>query len=513
MPPRPSSLFRTAKRRLDQLKHYIAPMPTIQYVRALGYGGNGLAIRFRETRRNFDFVMKIALGGWESRSIRTEIQETRKLDKAAHCVQMIPRDAVGLPLQRPFAWDYPDEDDSSDPEEESSGEESRDDGPGPDVPRTRRPMNRAERTAATRKRIRHERRMAGAYTNIRNRQTDITRRRRRGIPPPDEEDDPELEENRKDFILLEFCENGDLEHLIYRLGEVDAIIPNRILWGFWLCMVRSCVAMQFPPRKFHPRRRDAPQYTADGMPIANNRLDGKTVGRDLYEEIPVPRRRWAEKRQVHFDIDPQNILISGIDVYAADNEHKIIPKLKMADFGNAIEIKPRKRNSYYTIMREQAKHGHLTPEQFGIDWDFIRPHHNNAAGAQADIYPEDGAEVGEEPVAGNYGPHSNVWQIALVAWQLMTKMMSPVPPQLQAKSGPHANLPYNYCVALLTERQFDVYDIELRQTIARCMAHDPRDRPPLQQLLRQAQNRINRHFANEPDAIIHQWVQQFIYNA
>lgn len=56
-------------------------------------------------------------------------------------------------------------------------------------------------------------------------------------------------------------------------------------------MVRSCVAMKYPPRKFHP---DRPTW---------RRPNGRT---DLIERIPPPHKRWRAKNWVHFDIDPTN---------------------------------------------------------------------------------------------------------------------------------------------------------------------------------------------------------------
>ncbi|KAI0459955.1 kinase-like domain-containing protein [Xylaria acuta] len=510
-PPNAGQFYRNAKQKLNDMRVLFAPLANINYIKAIGYGGNGLAIKFRY-RNDFDFVMKVSLRSWESTSIRAEMSETRKVDRAAHCIQIVPRAKIGLLPQRPFAWEYPDEDDSSDPGE-SSGEESRDDAPGPEAQRgPRRPRNPAERNALMLKIQRATTRWDAQYDRIELRELAIAERQAQGVSPPREEDDPLLEERRADFLILEFCENGDLENLLYRINEANTVVPNRVLWGFWLCLIRSCVAMQYPPRKFHPRRREPAQFTMDGFPLANNRQDGKTVGNDLYEDVPGPRRRWAQKRQVHFDIDPQNILLTGIDVYAADNEHKIIPRLKLTDFGLAKEVKPRKRNIYYAEMRDMAKHGYLAPEQFGVDWEFIQPH-EGGVGPGGSIYPPDGAELSEQPVAGNYGPHTNVWQIAIVAWQLMTKMVPPVPPQLQRKMGHHADLPDNYCAAILTEPAYDAYDLDLRKALARCMAHDPRERPTLRQLLQHAKAGINKVFADEPDWRIREWVQDLIYNA
>lgn len=134
--------------------------------------------------------------------------------RAAHCIQLLPRRALNLNDQREFEYEYPEEYDSSDPEE-SSGDESRDDGPGPDVPTTRRPRNEDERNEMRLKRARHEQRVQAAYDKIRNRRNAIEARRAQGIQAPREENDP-LAERHADFMFMEICANGDLENLLYR---------------------------------------------------------------------------------------------------------------------------------------------------------------------------------------------------------------------------------------------------------------------------------------------------------
>jgi hypothetical protein len=87
-----------------------------------------------------------------------------------------------------------------------------------------------------------------------------------------------------------------------------------------------------------------------------------------------------------------------------------------------------------------------------------------------------------------------------------------MPPQLQAKTGHHALLPDNYCARILDVAEYDRIDIDLRRTIARCMAYDPRDRPELTQLVSQARVGINKNFTGETDQYIKDWVQATIYD-
>ncbi|KAI1425860.1 kinase-like domain-containing protein [Xylaria sp. FL1777] len=525
-PDNPRESYVDARIRRDIVRNFFAPTPDLQYMRTLGYGGNGLAIHYKYNGPDpIDFVVKVALRGWESESLRHEEKNVKKMSRAAHSVQLIGRPRIGIPENRPFEFDLPLGDDSSE-EGESSGDESRDDEPSPEAleRRTRREIIEADPEAARQKEISFSARTRAAE----QRRNDRVRMLRQTIfgPIPDIYD-----QDRKDFMVLEFCELGDLEKLLYNEKLIFIIMAEFMkerpafqtasfgLFGFVVgqpspfcnteltkyLVVRACLGMQYPPRKFHPRRREDPPGLINGHPDVSIQYVGKMVGEDLFEELPDPRRRWAAKRFVHFDIDIRNVFISGIDVWARDNEHRIVPRIKLADFGTAEEIKPRKRNSYYFNQRHMAKYGYYAPEQFGSEWNYIV----QPDGSPVDI---DGPEVSEEPIAGNYGSATNVWGIALVLWQLMTQMRAPVPPQLQRKSGLHADLPYNYCACLLTEAKYEVYDVELRTIVARCMAHDPQERPTPGQLLQSAKRGIDKRFDGEPDDIIAQWIQTFLWD-
>ncbi|KAI0914227.1 kinase-like domain-containing protein [Ustulina deusta] len=564
MPGNPSESYLAALERCDLVRNFFTGAPALQYIRSLGYGGNGVAIRYRYYGRpHVEFVMKVAIDGWESNSIRTEEKLSKKMARAAHCVQVIPRSRIGIPENNPFRFDMPVYDDSSE-SSESSGEESRDDEPSAKArdKRTRREMMEVDPEAARRKRVAHDRRVRVAERAREDRYQAVMRRRAmrssviaQGTKPPQLLD--YYDEDRKDFLLLEFCQNGDLETLLYKvacwaiLGRwlseryTDVLIPTTEFmhlirafrtaffghFGFaWYELVSVCsrcltlnyirvaslpttgtisntyINLRYPPRKFHPRRKEDTPGFINGQPCVNIQRLGKMAGDDLFEELPDPRRRWASKRFVHFDIDPQNILISDVDVWAKDAEHKLVPRLKLADFGCAEEVKRRKRNSYYYTLRDVGKYGYFAPEQFSQDWNYITKRDGT-------LVDDDGPEISEQPIAGNYGPAMNIWGIAVVMWQLMTHMRAPVPPQLQVKRGLHANLPYNYCPVILTEDKYDGYDLELRQTVARCMAQDPQARPSPGQLLRNAKRGINKRFDQETDGVIQQWVERFIYDA
>ncbi|KAF3070410.1 putative serine threonine protein kinase protein [Daldinia childiae] len=307
----------------------------------------------------------------------------------------------------------------------------------------------------------------------------------------------------KDFLLLEFMQLGDLAHAISKIHRMSENIPNRVLWSFWNCLVKACIAMDYPPRKFHPRRRGRPQDHADDDEIddlvrrqehGEDVVVGKTLGNDLFEEIPVEGRRWARKNLIHFDIDPSNIFIAPPDFGARDGEHDLIPRLKLADFGCARVMKQNKKNVYYLDRRRMAKQGYFAPEQFGVEWEHIAP------------TDPDGCELSEQPIAGNYSYATNVWGIAWSMWQLITGCRVPDAPQRQDGE------PLHYCPVILDdEEQFGYVDRELRETIAACMRHDPRDRPTLLDLSRQAGRGAKKTFSGEHDDAIESWVLRIFF--
>ncbi|KAI1083057.1 hypothetical protein F5B20DRAFT_596278 [Whalleya microplaca] len=197
-------------------------------------------------------------------------------------------------------------------------------------------------------------------------------------------------------------------------------------------MVKQCIAMAFPVRKFHPDRRTQPEG-------------------DLDEVIPDAKHHWRMKRMVHFDIDVNNEFIADLD---PTDKHEWAPKLKLGDFGLADEMKTQKRDCFYLRKRSMAKTGYFAPEQFTEDWDFIPGERN-------------GANVCDQPVAGNYGPHTNVWAIALVLMNIISGCWPRVPPSpgvLTLSSGGNV---ITYGMDFLNQ-EWDYIDIELRQMAARC---------------------------------------------
>ncbi|CAJ2500249.1 Uu.00g031020.m01.CDS01 [Anthostomella pinea] len=105
-------------------------------------------------------------------------------------------------------------------------------------------------------------------------------------------------------LALEYLENGSLAGMYKRMCRAKTVLPNRILWSFWVCLVRACIAMAYPP---------------DRGINATPRLEQITAG-----AIPGTLE--------HGDLHRGNIMIGLTDDFG---EHGPIPGLKLIDFGTA----------------------------------------------------------------------------------------------------------------------------------------------------------------------------------
>ncbi|KAI0006470.1 hypothetical protein F4779DRAFT_21894 [Xylariaceae sp. FL0662B] len=88
----------------------------------------------------------------------------------------------------------------------------------------------------------------------------------------------------------------------------DLPLPNRVLWGFFACLLRMCIAMAWPDRG------------VEGAPFANEQFP------ENWKDIPMTQL-------AHCDMHQDNILLG--DLYPPGDEHNLIPILKLIDFSEA----------------------------------------------------------------------------------------------------------------------------------------------------------------------------------
>ncbi|KAL2016727.1 hypothetical protein VTK56DRAFT_3156 [Thermocarpiscus australiensis] len=118
------------------------------------------------------------------------------------------------------------------------------------------------------------------------------------------------------------------------------------------------------------------------------------------KETPIPTNRL-----VHWDIDPQNILLGDYYVGPRPERHGVVPVLKLGDFGSACAINPEllQQRSLMWQLRANAKYRFFTPEQFSEEWDWI------------DGCPNDAGHI-RHGTAGQYGWKTNLYQLGLLTF-------------------------------------------------------------------------------------------------
>ncbi|KAI2783384.1 kinase-like domain-containing protein [Daldinia loculata] len=110
------------------------------------------------------------------------------------------------------------------------------------------------------------------------------------------------------IVVIEYLENGDLARLYKRLVNRDQLLPNRVIWSFFLCLTRACVALAYPP-------------------------NGGEDGPDQLETIPGDDTQPSKIE--HADLSAANIMIGNAG--GGFPEHDLVPPLKFIDFGRTRE--------------------------------------------------------------------------------------------------------------------------------------------------------------------------------
>ncbi|KAI0474454.1 hypothetical protein F4859DRAFT_522079 [Xylaria cf. heliscus] len=109
------------------------------------------------------------------------------------------------------------------------------------------------------------------------------------------------------WVYLEWLENGTLERLVNRAIKLGIRLPNRVLWRFFLCLIRMCIALGWPAEK--PEGED-PQPVTE---VAKGRARGGLIHRDMHNE---------------------NIMFGKFIPNDPDLEHTMTPIVKLIDLGS-----------------------------------------------------------------------------------------------------------------------------------------------------------------------------------
>ncbi|KAI1455459.1 hypothetical protein F4805DRAFT_476654 [Annulohypoxylon moriforme] len=104
-----------------------------------------------------------------------------------------------------------------------------------------------------------------------------------------------------EWIALEWLPNGTLERFVQRARAAGFTrLPNRLLWRFFLCLIRGLCAINWP------RGRE-----------------------DAHVETEIPRPNEPGSKLTHNDLHDGNILMGDF----SSGEHNMTPLLKIIDYG------------------------------------------------------------------------------------------------------------------------------------------------------------------------------------
>ncbi|KAI0130527.1 hypothetical protein BJ170DRAFT_594036 [Xylariales sp. AK1849] len=125
-------------------------------------------------------------------------------------------------------------------------------------------------------------------------------------------------------MVLESLENGNLARLIQRASASAERIPNRMLWAIFLCLIRACVGIAYPPKGGNKE-----PVRLEGIPT-DGRAPATTSHRDFRGENSKSRFTWPFVLRLI-----KKVVIGDAE---ASPEHFLMPVVKLIDFGLVEEV-------------------------------------------------------------------------------------------------------------------------------------------------------------------------------
>lgn len=270
---------------------------------------------------------------------------------------------------------------------------------------------------------------------------------------------------------LEYYARGDVHGALRKFAqyywvtltnEQRIALPKKFYWNIFKCLWMMHVAMAYPPRSLAD---DQDAFWASDEPIK--------------EEFPGffdPSERRQPRRFVHFDLDPQNILVGDFDADRG-SDHYSVPNLKLSDFGCMQEVTRTKLRdvTYMHSLRRVGKTMYLAPEQFTTEWDL--PFWDQRQPPQD--WPAE--------VAGKFSNKTNLFQLGLVMYNFLTLTTvgagdprpQPIPyphhPQHPIEGGQQRGR--TYASVLLYDDQAGHIEPYLRDLVIRMLYEDADRRP------------------------------------
>lgn len=154
------------------------------------------------------------------------------------------------------------------------------------------------------------------------------------------------------------------------------------------------------------------------------------------------------------------------------DDHSFVPVVKIADPGLSMVVDRRFRRSENKVWgsRPCGKAEFFTPEQFTPEWEYE---------ASRGLW-----ELSRQETAGNYNWWSNLFQVGMIMWCIMSQHMPPMPPvaypyKYRAEDGTgRAVRGHSYGLHLFHE-EYDHIDGALRALVNRLLDHNPTQRPKM----------------------------------
>ncbi|KAI0469232.1 hypothetical protein F4859DRAFT_516173 [Xylaria cf. heliscus] len=280
---------------------------------------------------------------------------------------------------------------------------------------------------------------------------------------------------QKPYFIIEYVENGTLNEFLNRRRDAGLRrLPNRVLWAIFLCLIRACMAMAYPPPP-----------------------NPKTPGNKRRETLPVDVNAEAAGNLIHTDMNLGNLMF-GDRVKNSEppqppdtSEHLLIPILKLIDFGEAYEV--------------------TTPEALPKRREYDRKL-NLAARMQNDLNKLQNMGISSNDGRENFrsiGTDMNILEIGVVMSRLVTNDFT----------GSRVGVLRELMSELddeMTTNPDPTLDPELFWLAARCLACNPNLRPRLSQLHDfveyYTENRKYKNIIQESDNSITNMIERHIFD-
>ncbi|KZL67198.1 serine threonine protein kinase, partial [Colletotrichum tofieldiae] len=308
-----------------------------------------------------------------------------------------------------------------------------------------------------------------------------------GLEPDDEERDQQwnlenfAHQPVRNFIFVEHSAQGDLNMWLSKASRSGLRWPARAIWMLFKSLVQGLIGMGYPPTEGFGGL-DRPEWNPN-YPMSEH-----------YQP------QWT----THFDLEPSNILASS------SMENGNMPVFKIADFGSVQFFGEYAGNQAYFDKelfwkcRFSGKGNYFTPEQFTRQWDHLDLQTYLADDNAPN--PFVAADGTRPPVAGNYGMHSNVFQVGVIIWCAIT-LCAFKPLTATNYRIPNDREIVTWGGALQNERFYNV-DEALKALVQRCMAEDPENRPSLGLLMHTIEGRLGANDLESEEAVAY-WARDF----